>query len=437
MKCLAHELVAAEMSCEYHSVSDEVIADVPMERSVQNGGVDQVEGNKIAGILGRLSVPPRKARLDIERSEQSTPTVNDFGYDEGWAEVFASKAPGGEVVEAPIELGIGSRGQIPADPVHGTTTHIRIEGSYSRSSRSGYAEQHALSPAKADIEGSTLAQAEALLNAIGAIDTLVAAIDAASGDDEPPASPFSDVVHGVIAFPRQMEAASAHGFETGVFLESSSAYRQHPASYPHSSASSWGSRDSCGNPIIDIALPVHGTIAERRFLAQGKNLNHVRLLHEFQLEHDVYERRRPEQDPIEVPRSLRRLYVDEERYLEDNDSDYADPLSQRSHYNEDGDRVYYLRMPIAGTIAQRRFLARGEDLRFVKLQQRSNFQLEVGLRKGKVVPADELFQDIDWNAGASVLVPEEVSPISLAVDGVDDADHDDDDPTFGGLVQYL
>lgn len=65
----------------------------------------------------------------------------DFGYDEGWAEIFASTAPGGAFVEAPVDDGDGYAEQFALSDVDSGRNHQRtdspLQPDLTRSSFSG------------------------------------------------------------------------------------------------------------------------------------------------------------------------------------------------------------------------------------------------------------------------------------------------------------
>ena len=81
-----------------------------------------------------------------------------------------------------------------------------------------------------------------------------------------------------------------------------------------------------------------------------------------------------------------------------------------SDYDSDGNEMFRLRLPVASPLAQRRYLARDEDLKCVTREQRFQAEYEVARRRGEITEPGDLFRDIDWNQQSSKEKTEDVSP---------------------------
>ena len=116
-------------------------------------------------------------------------------------------------------------------------------------------------------------------------------------------------------------------------------------------------------------------------------------------------------------------------YEEEHDSDSDTYQSDDSDFDSDGNSLSdstqpsLLSLPIAGTIAQRRAEARGDDIEAVRRMQLHRQWYESGLRQG-AIDRGSLFSQIEWNAGARVSDAAEgaISPDTVVPAALDESD---------------
>ena len=93
-----------------------------------------------------------------------------------------------------------------------------------------------------------------------------------------------------------------------------------------------------------------------------------------------------------------------------NDSD-SDSGSSISDYDSDGNEILRLQLPVASELAQRRFLARGEDLQCVAREQYWSRNYTIRRRRGKIIEPEDLFRAVRWGAEELVEGRDDTSPL--------------------------
>jgi hypothetical protein len=375
-KCLLHEIMAFEMSLTNQTVSGQAPSKSSMSSKSESGVMvfsnAQSHPSLSSESGGVVPVPPSPELQQQQQQARMFPqfvraAVEDadedegkkFGYDEGWAEGFASRAPGAEVVEAPAEDEGGEE----------------------------YPEMFALSSVDGGSEPVTLQSTQDDTGSSDEKETSSSEENSSSDGDD--GSSDEEVSSN--------EEASFDKEENSSDQEYSSDEEDSPEAVPLA--------PSCAEPELE---PLLG--CERSFcvgFTQQATDSAPEPISEREPpfgvgfnQCDLYRGKLFFDDDEQEDRSERHtLPTSTPSLTSDNGTESSD--SSENSYDSNGDRVVYLTMPARGTIAQRRLLASGYDVEMMERQQ-SYFFTCGRLRTSENMDLSNIFREINWNGRASV-----------------------------------